>query len=112
MSWTEAKRHRVEIWLYDTETDKMELYEIVPFIRTWKVKVKLGFGKWRDFYATEETSEIRARTAKDAASDVISWFSMDDLTDKAEFKVYPVDGYGERIAYVNPIIFDKGDLGW
>lgn len=112
MSWAEAKRHRVEIWLHDTETDAMELYEIVPFVRNWKVEVKLGFGGRKDFHATEETSAIKARTAKDAASDVISCFNMDDLTDEMEFRVYPVDGRGERVAYVNPVIFDKSDLGW
>lgn len=108
MSWVEAKRHRVDTWLHDTETDEMELYEIVPFIRNWKVEVKLE----KDFHATEETSAIKARTAKDTASDVMCRFNMDDLTDKAEFLVYPVDGYGERIAYVKPVIFDKGDLDW
>lgn len=108
MSWAEAKRHRVEIWLHDTESDEMELYEIVPFVRNWKVEVKLE----KDFHATEETSAIKARTAKDAASDVMALFNMDDLTEGAQFKVYPVDGYGERIAYVKPVIFDKEDLDW
>lgn len=108
MSWAEAKRHRVEIWLHDTESDEMELYEIVPFVRNWKVEVKLE----KDFHATEETNAIKARTAKDAASDAMSRFDMDDLTDDTQFKVYPVDGYGERIAYVKPVIFDMEDLDW
>ena len=108
MTWPEAKRHKVEVWMHETETDKMELYEIVPFVRNWKVEVKLE----KDFYATEETSAIKARTAKDVASDVMALFNMDDLTEGAQFKVYPVDGYGERIAYVKPVIFDMEDLDW
>ena len=112
ITWAEAKRHRVEIWLHDTESDEMELYEIVPFVRNWKIEVKLGFGEWKDFHATEETSAIKARTAKDAASDVMCRFNMDDLTEGAQFKVYPVDGYGERIAYMKPVIFDTEDLDW
>lgn len=108
ISWTEAKKHRVEIWLHDTESDAMELYEVIPFVRNWKVEVKLE----KDFHATEETSAIKARTAKDAASDVMCRFNMDDLTEGAQFKVYPVDGYGERIAYMKPVIFDREDLDW
>lgn len=90
----------------------MEMLEVVPFVRTWKVEVKLNIDDWEDFRATEETSEIKARTAKDAASDVMALFNMDDLTEDAQFKVYPVDGYGERIAYAKPIIFDMEDLDW
>lgn len=112
ISWAEAKRHRVEIWAHDMETDEMEMLEVVPFVRTWKVEVKLNIDDWEDFRATEETSEIKARTAKDAAGDVMCRFNMDDLTEGAQFKVYPVDGYGERIAYVKPIIFDSVDLDW
>lgn len=108
MTWPEAKKHRVEVWMHETETDEMELYEVVPFVRNWKVEVKLE----KDFHATEETSAIKARTAKDAASDVMALFNMDDLTEDAQFKVYPVDGYGERIAYAKPIIFDMEDLDW
>lgn len=108
MSWAEAKRHRVEIWVHDTESDEMELYEVIPFVRNWKVEVKLE----KDFHATEETSAIKARTAKDAASDVMSWFNMDNLRNDAEFKVYPVDGRGERIEWMRGAIFDKEDLGW
>ena len=76
--------------------------------RDWKVEVKLE----KDFHATEETSTIKSRTAKDAASNVMCRFNMDDLTEGAQFKVYPVDGYGERIAYVKPVIFDMEDLDW
>ena len=43
---------------------------------------------------------------------VMALFNMDDLTEGAQFKVYPVDGYGERIAYVKPVIFDREDLDW
>lgn len=108
MTWPEAKRHRVEIWIHDTESDEMELYEVIPFVRNWKVEVKLE----KDFHATEETSAIKARTAKDAASDVMSWFNMDNLRNDTEFKVYPVDGRGERIEWMRGAIFDKEDLGW
>lgn len=112
MSWAEAKRHRVEIWLHDTESDEMELYEVIPFVRNWKVEVKLGFGEWKDSHATEETSAIKARTAKDAASDVMCRFNMDDLTDEAEFLVYPVDGYGEEVWYARGTKFYKEELDW
>lgn len=112
MTWPEAKKHKVEVWMHETETDEMELYEIVPFVRNWKVEVKLGFGEWKDSHATEETSAIKARTAKDAANNAMCRFNMDDLTEGAQFKVYPVDGYGERIAYVKPVIFDMEDLCW
>lgn len=112
MTWAEAKRHRVEIWLHDTETDAMELYEIVPFVRNWKVEVKLGFGEWKDSHATEETSAIKARTAKDAANDVMALFNMDDLTDEAEFLVYPVNEYGEKVWYARGTKFYKEKLDW
>ena len=108
MTWPEAKKHRVEVWMHETETDEMELYEVVPFVRNWKVEVKLE----KDFHATEETSKIKARTAKDAASDVTALFNMDDLTEGAQFKVYPVNWYEERIVYVKPVIFDREDLDW
>lgn len=108
ISWAEAKRHRVEIWLHDTESDAMELYEIVPFIRNWKVEIKLE----KDFHATEETSRIKARTAKDAASDVMCRFNMDDLTDEAEFLVYPVNEYGEKVWYARGTKFYKEELDW
>lgn len=39
ISWKEAKKHRVEIWMHETETDEMELYEVVPFVRKWNVDV-------------------------------------------------------------------------
>ena len=112
ISWAEAKRHRVEIWAHDMETDEMEMLEVVPFVRTWKVEVKLNIDDWEDFRATEETSEIKARTAKDAASDVMALFNMDDLRNDAEFKVYAVDGRGERIEWMQGATFDKQDLGW
>lgn len=108
MSWAEAKRHRVDTWLHDTETDEMELYEIVPFIRNWKVEVKLE----KDFHATEETSRIKARTAKDAASNVMCRFNMDDLTDETEFLVYPVNEYGEKVWYARETKFYKKELDW
>lgn len=65
-----------------------------------------------EYNELEETSAIKARTAKDAASDAMALFNMDDLTDEAEFLVYPVDGYGKRITYVKPVIFDRKDLDW
>lgn len=108
MTWPEAKKHRVEVWMHETETDEMELYEVVPFVRNWKVEVKLE----KDFHATEETSAIKARTAKDAASDVMALFNMDDLTEDAQFKVYPVDGRGERIEWMQGATFDMEDLDW
>lgn len=36
ISWKEAKKYRVEIWIHETETDEMELYEVVPFVRNMK----------------------------------------------------------------------------
>ena len=110
MTWAEAKKYRVEMWMHDTETDIMELYEVMPFIRDWKVKVKLGFGEWKDFRATEETSRIKARTAKDADGNVMASFNMDDLTDEAEFLVYPVNEYGEKVWYAKGEKFYKKDL--
>ena len=92
------------------KTDGMELYEVIPFVRNWKVEVKLGFGEWKDFRATEETSRIKARTAKDAAGDVMVSFNMDDLTDEAEFLVYPVNEYGEKVWYAKGEKFYKEDL--
>lgn len=112
MTWAEAKRHRVEIWVHNTETDEMNLYEVVPFVRNWEVRIKLGSNKREDFRATEKTSRIKARTAEAAATDVMALFNINDLTEGAQFKVYPVDGYVERIAYVKPVIFDKKDLEW
>ena len=110
MAWAEAKRYHVKLWMHDTESDIMELYEIIQFVRDWKVEIKLKFCEWKDSHATEETSRIKARTAKDAANNVMASFNMDDITDEAEFLVYPVDGYGEKVWYAKGEKFYKEDL--
>lgn len=110
MSWKEAKKHRVEIWIHETETDEMELYEIIPFVRKWKVEVNLNTDTWKEFEAYPETCKIKARNARDAASDVLTWMDMDDVPVGVQFKVYPVDDRGEKVWYEKAVIFDKGDL--
>lgn len=111
INWKEAKKYRVEIWKHETETDEMELYEVIPFIRKkWKVEINLHTDTWQDFQAYPETCEIKARTAKDAASVVLAWIDMDDVTYGVQFKVYPVDDRGEKVWYEKAVLFDKGDL--
>ena len=112
MSWQEAKKHCIEIWSHDTETDEMELHEVIPFIRTWKAEINLNTDTWQDFQAYPEINKIKSRTAIDAARDVLAWLDMEDITDELQFKVYPVDGEGDRIEYVKPVIFNKGELEW
>ena len=67
---------------------------------------------WQDFQAYPEINKIKSRTAIDAARDVLAWLDMEDITDEIQFKVYPVDGEGDRIEYVKPVIFNKGELEW
>lgn len=110
MTWAEAKKHYVAIWARDTETKEMELYEIIPFVRKWKVEVNLNTDTWKEFEAYPETCEIKTRTAKDAASDVLAWMDMDDVPVGIQFKVYPVDDRGEKVWYEKAVIFDKEDL--
>lgn len=110
MSWNEAKKYRVELWMHETETDGMELYEVVHFIRKWKVEINLNTDVWKDFQAYPETCEIKARDAMNAASDVLAWMDMDNVTNGVQFKVYPVDDRGEKVWYEKAVIFDKGDL--
>ena len=110
ISWNEAKKHRIELWMHETETDGVELYEIIPFVRKWDVEINLHMGTWQDFQAYPDTREIKARNAKDAASDVLAWMDMDDVTDEVQFKVYPVDDQGEKVWYERAKLFDKEDL--
>lgn len=110
ISWKEAKKYRVEIWIHETETDEMELYEVVPFVRKWKVEINLHTDTWQDFQAYPDTREIKARNARDAASDVLAWMDMDDVIAGILFKVYPVDDRGEKVWYEKAVIFDKENL--
>ena len=109
----DVKRYQVEVWEHDIETDKMRLYEIIPFVRTWYVEIKTGTPKYKDFKLTEAMKAmggIKARTAKDAAKEVMSWFDTRNLTEGVTFKVYPVDEWGRKIQWVEIVIFGKGYL--
>lgn len=112
MSWAEAKKHKVEVWMHETETDEMEMLEDVPFVRIWNVEINLCTDTWHEFQTVSKSRKIKARNAIEAAEAVVACFNTDDLTDNTKFKVYPVNWYGERIAYMKPVIFDKGDLCW
>lgn len=111
ISWKEAKKHKVQIWEV-SESDNYELELDIPFVRIWKVETNLHIDTWQDFQSYPETSEIKARKAEDAASDVMTWFDMDDVTPETEFKVYPVDGYGNRLDYAKIETFTAKELGW
>lgn len=114
MTWQEAKKHRVEILKLEDDGGKIDIEteEVIPFVRVWKVETNLHTGTWQEFQAYPETSEIKARKAEDAASDVMTWFDMDDVTAETEFKVYPVDQYGDRLDYAETETFTAKSLGW
>ena len=110
ISWKEAKKYRVEIWIHETETDEMKLYEVIPFVRKWTVEANLHPNTCDDFQAYPDTCNIRARNARDAASDVLARMDLDDIKADVQFKVYSVDDRGEKVWYEKAVIFDKGDL--
>lgn len=114
MTWKEAKKHKIEIVKLEDDGKRIdtETELEIPFVRTWKVETNLHIDTWQDFQSYPETSEIKARKAEDAASDVMTWFDMDDVTPETEFKVYPVDGYGDRLDYAEIETFTAAELGW
>lgn len=113
MTWKEAKKHRIEIVKLEDNGERIdtETELVIPFVRIWKVEVNLHIDNWQDFQAYPETSEIKARKAEDATSDVMTWFDMDDVTAETEFKVFPVDRYGDRLDYAEIETFTTRDLG-
>lgn len=114
MTWREAKKHRIEIVKLEDHGEQIdtETELVIPFVRIWKVEVNLHTDNWQDFQAYPETSEIKARKAEDAASDVMTWFDMDDIKPETAFKVFPVDKYGDRLDYAEIETFTAKGLGW
>ena len=43
MTWAEAKRHRVEIWLHDTETDELMVGAKAPIFLCFLVGVQVVY---------------------------------------------------------------------
>lgn len=95
MSLEEAERYRIEIWTRETKTGEMKLYQIVPFVKKWEVKVNLHADMRADF----QMFVIKARSAREAVSNVKAHLGMSDVPeeDLVQFEVYLADDWGEYL---------------